>query len=143
MLLPITLSFAAALVIVNFWLAIRVGQVRMKEKLMVGDGGNPLLTARMRAQANFTEYVPFILILTGLIEAGGGNSRGLWAAAIITVVARILHPLGMDRPAPNALRNGGFLGTVLVLLALAIWAAFLAAGAPPSVELGISGAGRA
>ncbi len=143
MLLPITLSLAAALVVINLWLAMRVAQVRLKEKTMIGDGGHALLTARMRAHANFIEYVPLILILVGLIEAGGGNARGLWAVAAVTVVARILHPLGMDRQTSNPLRGGAFLATALVLVALAIWAAVLAAGAPPSFELGIAGTGRA
>jgi hypothetical protein len=143
MILPVTLSLAAALAVISLWLGVRVGQVRMKEKVITGDGGNALLIARMRAQSNFVEYVPFILILVGLIEASGGNPTILWAAAAVTIVGRLLHPLGMDKTTPNALRGGGFLATALVLLGLAIWAVFIAAGAPPSVELGIDRAASA
>ena len=50
MILPITLTIAGAAAIVNIWLAIRIVTLRLKAKVMVGDGGHPLLMARMRAQ---------------------------------------------------------------------------------------------
>ena len=50
MLLPITLTFAAALTLLNLWLSIRVGKARMGSKVVIGDGGDPLLITRMRAR---------------------------------------------------------------------------------------------
>ena len=32
----------------------RVGQVRIRKNILLGDGGNDLLLSRMRAHANFT-----------------------------------------------------------------------------------------
>lgn len=43
MLLTTTLSLAAAAAIINFWLALRCGQVRAKAKISIGTGGNDLL----------------------------------------------------------------------------------------------------
>jgi len=122
MILPITLTIAGAAAILNIWLAIRVSTVRVKNKVLIGDGGNPLLAARMRAQLNFVEYTPLLLILMGLIEFARGTHNWLWAAGIIYIIGRVLHPFGMDRQSPNPLRAAGILTTWIVLLGLAIYA---------------------
>ena len=62
-ILPIALTAAGAAALVNFWLSWRIGEIRTAEKISIGDGGNPRLIARMRAQLNFAEYVPLVLIL--------------------------------------------------------------------------------
>jgi uncharacterized protein len=118
MLLPITLTLAAASALISFWLATRIGQARHAAKISIGDGGDPALVARMRAHANFVEYTPFVLILMALIELARGPRAWLWAVAIVYVLARIAHAFGMDRPAPNAPRMIGILATFLVLLGL-------------------------
>lgn len=68
MLLPITLTFAAACALLNMWLAIRCARFRVKDKILHGDAGNGLLAKRMRAHANFVEYTPIVLILFALVE---------------------------------------------------------------------------
>ena len=122
MILPITLTIAGAAAIVNIWLALRIVTLRYKAKISVGDGGNPLLSARMRAQLNFIEYTPLVLILMGLIEFARGTHNCLWAAGIIYIFGRVLHPFGMDKPAPHPLRAAGALTTWIVLLGLAGYA---------------------
>ena len=122
MILPITLTIAGAAAIVNLWLAVRIVALRIKTKVMTGDGGHPLLLSRMRAQLNFSEYTPLVLILIGLIEFAQGTQQWLWAAGIIYILGRVLHPFGMDRPAPHPLRAVGALTTWLVLLVLAGYA---------------------
>lgn len=122
MILPITLTIAGACGLIALWLGLRVSQLRIRHKIMVGDGADERLTARMRAQANFTEYAPLFLLLLGLVEMARGSDTWLWFAAIVFVLARLAHPFGMDRPAPNILRMGGALLTWLVLLGLAVYA---------------------
>ncbi len=122
MILPITLTIAAAATLINLWLASRAGRVRIAAKVSVGDGGNPQLLARMRAQANFVEYTPFFLILLGLIELAHGSATWLWLVAIAYILARIAHAFGMDREAPNKLRMIGILATFAILLGLSIYA---------------------
>jgi hypothetical protein len=117
-----TLIIAVALAVVNLWLSIRTGQARQAAKVSVGDGDNPLLRARMRAHANFIEYVPMALILMALIDSSGSNSQLLWLLGIALVIGRILHPFGMERPSPNPFRIGGILLTYLVTIALIVWA---------------------
>lgn len=120
MVLPITLTMAAAAAFVHIWLALRCSMVRIKQKVLMGDGGNPTMVARMRAHANFTENAPLFLILLGLNELGEGSARWLWIAGIAFIVARISHALGMDRNMPTVLRAGGMLVTLVVLVVLAI-----------------------
>lgn len=132
MLLPVTLTIAAACAVLALWLAIRVSQVRFAEKVSMGDGGRPLMTARMRAHANFAEHAPFVLILMALVELADGSRTGLWVIGALFVAARIAHALGMERPAPNPWRAGGAIATWLLMAALAGWALTLAyAGSEP------------
>jgi uncharacterized membrane protein YecN with MAPEG domain len=124
MLLPIALTTAAAAALVNLWLGWRVGQVRIAEKISIGDGGNPRLIARMRAQLNFAEYVPVVLILIALIELAKGMQLWLWIVAMLFILGRILHGFGMDGWRLG--RSAGTLTTMLTMLGLAGYAALLA-----------------
>lgn len=124
MILPITLTIAGAAAILNIWLGWRVAQVRISNKVPMGDSGNPAVIARMRAHANFVEYTPFVLILIGLVELAAGTELWLWAVGAIYLLARIAHAFGMDvqPPARSKLRGIGILGTMLTLLGLGLYA---------------------
>ena len=127
MILPITLTIAGAAALLNIWLARRVGQIRISNKISIGDGGNEALIARMRAQANFIEYTPFVLILIGLIELAEGSRLWLWIVGVVYIVGRIAHGFGMDRPHPDPLklRMIGIITTMLILFGLALYAIVL------------------
>lgn len=112
-MLPVTLVTAGGAAILALWLGMRVGGVRRNAQVSIGDGGNEALICRMRAQANFVEYAPFIVMLIGLIEFTIGTSVWLWAASAAFLIARIAHPLGMD-----GLRGGRMAGTTVTFLLL-------------------------
>ncbi len=119
MLLPITLTLAAAAALINLWLMIRCGQARTSEKISVGDGGSEFLIRRMRAHSNFTESAPIVLILIGALEATGGTSNLLWAVGIAFIIGRLAHGLGMDG---GVLGKGRMIGTLLTFLTLIVLA---------------------
>jgi uncharacterized protein len=121
MILPITLTAAGAAALINFWLAIRCGRIRTNHKIMVGDGGNEALVAAMRAQSNFVEYTPFVLILIGLIELAMGTSTWLWIVSTVYLLGRVAHGLGMTDSLPKG-RMIGTIITFLTLLGLALYA---------------------
>jgi uncharacterized membrane protein YecN with MAPEG domain len=121
--LPIALVTAGAAALLNFWLGLRVSRLRMSEKIMVGDGGNPRLLARMRAQLNFAEYAPLVLILIALVELARGTQAWLWGVALLFIVGRVLHAFGMDGWKPG--RMIGIAFTMLTMLGLAAYAVFL------------------
>ncbi len=125
--LPVTLAAAAAAAILNIWLMIRIGQVRAAEKVFVGDEDNENVIRRMRAQANFVENTPFVLILIGVIELSGKGEPWLAYVAGLFILARIAHAFGMDG---GALAKGRMIGTIvsmLTLIGLGIVAALIAA----------------
>lgn len=129
--LPVSLTFAAASALLSLWLAYRIVRIRIAGKVMVGDGANPLLLARMRAQANFVEYTPFVLILVALIELAGGPATWLRGVALVYIVARVFHAFGMDKAEmPNPLRAIGALTTWAILLGLSVWAIWVASHLP-------------
>lgn len=128
MILQTTLSLSAAAAIINIWLGIRTGQVRIGKKIMHGDGGDALLLQRMRAQANFVENTPFALFLIAAIELTGKGNQWLAIVGSIFMLARVAHAFGMDRAGPNPLRAGGFIITLLVQLGLAVMAVLIALG---------------
>lgn len=118
LILPISLTMAAAAAIINLWLAIRVGRVRSQEKVFVGDGGNDRVIRRMRAHSNYVENTAFVLILIALIELATGQSTWLWLAGGIYLGGRIAHAFGME--GVMWARFGGTMITILTQLGLAI-----------------------
>lgn len=128
MILQTTLSLAAAAAIINLWQMVRIVQLRMKLKVLHGDGGHPLLMQRMRAQANFIENTPIVLILVAAIEMTGKGGTWLAAAGSVFMLGRVLHVFGMDRTDPNALRGAGVGITLLTLLGLSAVAVLIALG---------------
>lgn len=128
MLLQSTLSLSAAAALITIWHMIRIGRVRMSEKIMVGDGGSDALLRRMRAQANFLENTPFVLILVAAIEMTGKGGTWLAIVGAAFMLGRVLHAFGMDNAKPNALRMIGTVIAMLTLLGLAVVAVLLSVG---------------
>ena len=126
---PVTLLTAAAAVFLNIWLGSRIAAHRRDFKVSVGDGGHEPLLRRMRAQANFIEHAPFFLILLGGLELSGANRWALSAIALVFVLARIGHGIGMDADADRRWRAYGMICSALAGVVLALWATFCAAEA--------------
>jgi uncharacterized protein len=124
----ITLIIAAALGVLTLWLGIRVMRLRVRTNVSTGHGDNPLLEARCRAHGNLTEYAPIALILMLLVELRVGASPWLWVIGAALVIGRVIHPFGLERPAPNAYRVGGMALTWSAIAALVVWAVLIAYG---------------
>ncbi len=136
MIVPVTLVMTAAAAFINIWLSIRTSQVRLQDKVLHGDDGNPRLIRRMRAHANFVEYTPFVLLLILVIELSSASTGWLLLAGLAYLLARVAHAVGMDFDKSNPWRAGGIVATLLVLAGLAVWAVVLA-----YVATGSAGAG--
>ena len=128
MILQTTLSLAAAAAIINLWLSIRIGQLRQAHKVSVGTGGVEPIERRMRAQLNFAENVPLVLILIGLVEMT--QKGGAWLAPVgaVFMLGRVLHGLGMDGGKLEWGRGVGTLVTMLTAIGLAVVAVLIALG---------------
>ena len=127
-LLPTTMLMAAAAALVNFWLALRCGQIRAREKVSVGSGGSDLLERRMRAQLNFAENTPWVLAMVGLIELAAKGGTWLPYVAGAYILARIAHGLGMDGGKFEPGRGLGVMVTMLSQIGLAVMTILIALG---------------
>ncbi|HQS95851.1 MAG: GST-like protein [Novosphingobium sp. 16-62-11] len=125
-ILPITLCAAAAAAAINIWLSIRIGMLRTARKISIGDGGDMDLIARMRAQANFIENTPIMLVLIAVIELARTGNIYLMGVAGAFMLGRVAHGVGMDGGPLGALRGVGTLVTMLSQLGLAVWAVSIA-----------------
>ncbi len=128
MILQTTIALTAAALVINLWHVIRIGRVRAVEKIIHGDGGNALLTQRMRAQSNFIENVPVVLIMIGLVELAEKGGSWLPIVGAVFMLSRVSHVIGMDNPGINALRMIGATITMLTQLGLAIVAILILFG---------------
>ncbi|WP_363321455.1 MAPEG family protein [Novosphingobium sp.] len=128
MLLPTTLSLAAAAAIINLWLSVRCGQVRGKAGISIGTGGNELLERRMRAQLNFVENTPWVLLLIAGIELAGKGGQWLAIVGAVYMLGRVGHGIGMDGASFAKGRMIGTLITMLAQLGLAIVAVLVVLG---------------
>lgn len=128
MILQTTLSLAAAAAVINIWLVMRIGRIRGLRKIWHGDGGDELLMRRMRAQSNFVENVPLVMILIAAIELTAKGGTWLAMVGALFMLARVIHALGMDSVNPNPLRMIGTLVTMLAQLGLAVVAVLIALG---------------
>jgi len=126
MFLPISLVAAGAAALINLWLSFRIGAIRSIAKVSIGDGGDERLIRRMRAQANFIENAPIMLILIAVIEAARPMNLWLAAVAALFILSRVAHGLGMDGGALKMGRSIGTTITMIALLGLGVWAMVIA-----------------
>ena len=127
-ILPATLTAAAACAIVNIWLSMRIGRVRTAHKISIGDGGHDLLARRMRAQLNFAENTPLVLILLAGIELAGKGGAWLLPVGGLYALGRVAHGIGMDGGSLEKGRTIGTIVTMMTLLGLAVVAVLAVAG---------------
>ena len=128
MILQTTLTLAAAAIIINFWLVVRVSQLRLTKGVLHGDGGNPLLLQRIRAHANFIEHTPLFLIILAAIEMTGRGGTWLAVTGAVFMLARVAHAFGMDRTDTTVPRAAGIGITLLAEIGLAAVAVLIALG---------------
>jgi len=102
-------------------LSVRVIRARGSGGVSLGDGGDTTLLRRLRAHANFAEYVPLALLLMAMLELGCTSIDVLHALGIALLVARLLHGYAFSfTPQFKFGRVGGTLLTFLVLAVAAL-----------------------
>ncbi len=117
--MTITALYAGLLALVYLLLSYRVVQQR-GHGTSLGDGGDPELLRRIRAHGNFAEYVPFILLMLGILEINQLSDYVIHALGLTLVVARLLH--GYALSFNESFKFGRFWGTTLTFILLAVCA---------------------
>ncbi len=119
----ITSLYAGVLALIFVGLSGWVVAGRMQTDTLQGSGGDAL-SRRIGAQGNFAQYVPFALLLMGLLEASGASHTLIHGLGLVLVVSRLLHPVGMlapkNSPQQYVGRGGGILSTLVVILVAAL-----------------------
>jgi uncharacterized membrane protein YecN with MAPEG domain len=97
-------------------LTLHVGRMRGQKKIFLGDGGDPQMTAAIRAHGNLLELTPLALLLLWMMHGPTGH-RLADILAIVLVVARFLHAGGMLGFVPYGRPSGAIATTVVMAVA--------------------------
>ena len=119
----ITGIYAAALAALFVLLSARVIMFRRANKVSLGDGGDEVLLARVRAQGNFAEYAPFGVLLILIAELQG--TQGLWLHLCggLLLIGRLMHGVNFSFGLRKmVLRVGGMVLTLTSLIIGAVLA---------------------
>jgi uncharacterized membrane protein YecN with MAPEG domain len=121
MSVPITALYAGLLGLVYVLLALPIGVLRFRTNVSLYDGGNQPLAVAIRRHANFFEWVPLALLLIAMLELNGASRLLVHGLGLALLLARILHPFGLDyAEMRKPLRGLGAGVTTLVILIASI-----------------------
>lgn len=98
MIIPITALFAGILGVLYFRVSLKAIFARSDAKVWSGTGTeDSKLARRIRAHANFAEYIPFLLIMMALLEFHGFAAGFMYTFGIAIILGRLLHEKGMTK----------------------------------------------
>lgn len=100
-MLLVTSIITAVLTIIFIKLSFTVIQLRVKNKVGLGNGGLEDLERAIRAQGNFAEYVPFGIILIACLELNGAHWFFTTIPGITLIIGRLIHSKGIRIPPPD------------------------------------------
>lgn len=114
--------YCCLLAFLFFFLSVRTIRLRRSLKVAVGDAGNVRMLRAMRVHSNFSEYVPFCLILIYLVVQSGAHPFLIHALGSVLVIGRLSHAYGLSQEKENfRFRVTGMLMTFAVLLSCAVY----------------------
>jgi uncharacterized membrane protein YecN with MAPEG domain len=120
-MLLITTIIASALTIIFIRLSFAVIHLRRKNQVGLGSGGHEDLERAIRAQGNFSEYVPLGLILIACLELNGAPWWLVAAPGLSLIIGRLIHAKGINIPPPDFRKRVlGMKFTFVTLISLVI-----------------------
>ena len=121
-MITITMIFTGIFLLMHTALSATTSAHRAKYDVDFGDGGNLAMLRAIRAQGNFIEYVPIILIAMGASEYTGAAPWFIWTCGWVLVVARVAHAAYMLGFAGKPAR---LLGAGLTFLLMTVFGIYL------------------
>ncbi len=123
----VTLLWGSLLALLYVVLSLEVVRHRRRAGVGIGHGQDKALRRSIRVHANFGEYVPFCVILLGLLEADGAPALVLHGFGATLLLSRVLHRVGLGaKPGTSIGRFWGAAGTIALLALAAGWGVFRA-----------------
>lgn len=96
MTLAVTPIYAVLLTLLFLLLSARVIMERRGNQFAYGNNDSHRIEAKIRAQANWAEYVPIALLLMLMAEIQGVGAFWLHLTGIILLIGRVAHGYGMS-----------------------------------------------
>ena len=124
-MLPVTAFFAGLLGFLFIALSVLIIKRRYALRAALGDAGDEDMKRRIRAHANFAEYVPLALILLAVGELNGQHKWVLAVFGTLLVLGRISHAYSLivaevRNPRNFAFRTVGMISTFLTIGVLSL-----------------------
>jgi uncharacterized membrane protein YecN with MAPEG domain len=130
---PVSFLYAGLLGLLLIALSVQVVRARRRFRVGLGTGTEDGLHQAVRVQANFTEYVPYAVLLLVLAEITGLPAAAVHGAGVLLVVSRVLHAVGLSgSPGRSFGRFYGTAGTWLLIVGLSIWLVYATTAASRS-----------
>lgn len=119
---PVSFLYAGLLGMLLIALSVRVVQARRRYQVRLGLGTDDAMQQAVRVQGNFTEYVPFAVLLLVFSEITGLPSEAVHGAGFLLFTSRVLHAWGLSQsPGTTFGRYYGTAGTWIVIIGLSLW----------------------
>ena len=121
--MPVFFVCAGLLGLLAVALTIKIGLLRGRKRINLGDGGDAEMQAAVRAHGNLNEFAPLTLLII-YMASDFYSFRTVAILSVVFLVARVLHAGGMLGLIPKgrlvgALASTLTLGVASILLAIA------------------------
>lgn len=123
----ITALLSVFLAFFTLKMIIDIAQIRRSEKVELQTGDSDALTRAVRVHGNMVETAPLFLIILGLLELGGGHPIAVGIFALIFVISRVMHPIGLSgKKGTFKYRTRGMFLTVTAFILTGVYLAVVA-----------------
>ena len=120
-MLPVTSIYAGTLSLAFVFLSMRIIILRGRFKVLMGDEGHAEIQRAIRAQGNFSEYVPLALLLLATLELNQVVPWLLHAIGVCLILGRMIHAYNISRVSEELkIRVVGMLLTFLSIIVASV-----------------------
>ena len=121
-MLTITPIYAAIFGLMLVYLSFCVIKQRRSAKVSLGDGDNPALRKAIAVHSNFSQYVPFALLLITFVELNRASAYLVHGLCFSLLLGRIAHAYGLAQAVQMMkLRQLGMALTFSVIIIAALY----------------------
>ncbi len=98
---PVYAGFFGIMLVLLSWRIVRLRHKYGSFNHKMNEGGHNEMTAAVRAQGNFIEYLPLALLLMWMLETMQFSAWIIHALGVLLILARLLHVHGLNEPGGN------------------------------------------